>query len=527
MSDLTCRCTPASTTSAARLVSSVQSNYNSIAGRVTDLETEVADLDDRVSELESNITVNESPFVVVDNEAEVLAALPLGKILLWRGEGNDGEISLTAPVDVDIRGTKIWGYGYKPGATGHFSKVKFDHPVIPNVGSPNLYGFKINAADIEIAGLEVQGNDALDLAKVSYIAFRLSTVADAARFHLHDVVGYNLCQLVGKDGSNGAAVTTDLTVERVYGYNLTHTGVGIQNGARNPRVLNSRFIPKPSGFGLTFTTTKGIFMSADIHDALIDNVYVEGCAELGIEFTSTPISGTTFNPMLRNKVRCCKVCDTNSFGISMAFPTDGLIESNLVENVKGIGIESTGGSSVGQSNAPHNAIMRGNIVRGVTADNAYASGIVSDKTFGDIMEGNHVYGVASTFAGANAHQYARGLLVYEARLASVRNNKAFETDGIGCYVHTDAAGAANAMHTIEGNDFYVSAASTKATHAMLVFNSRAVIRNNTAWEPVSGIALQKYECNINLPQTLDIGFAWTAPISGNVLFDESNLRLTY
>lgn len=526
MSDYTSRCTPARDLSCARAVAGVQSNVNSVVARVTALETTTADHEDRITELEGLAGVSESAFVIVDNEAEFDAAIATGKHLLLRGEGNGGEISLTGVKDIDVPGTRIWGYGYKPGATSQYSKIKFDHPSIPNVGNPNLYGLKINAADIDIGGFEVQGNDALDLNKVSYIAFRLSTTVDAARFHLHDIVGYNLCQLVGKDGGPGAAATTDMRLERLYAHTLTAHGVGMQQSVNNGVIRDCKFIPKPTGYGLTFTITKGIQLGSDINDMLIENVRVENCAELGIELTSTVISGANFHPMYRNRVIACSTYNTGSFGISFGFATDGLIQGCHVESAVGIGIESAAGYIIGQTNRDHNNRVLDNVVRNVTSP-SYATGIVADKTVGDLIRGNLIEGVTSDFAGASAEFYTRGILAYDGQSTTIDGNKVRNVDGTSCYLLTAAATNMNAHHIVRNNDFRVTAAETKARYAVYVFNSRAVVRNNEAWEPTGGTVTQKYEVNNAAPATVYTGADWSTEAQLNQLFTDTNLRLTY
>lgn len=527
MADLACRCVPANYTSTARLVSGVQSNVNSLAARVTDLETTTADHEDRIEDLESAIQVSESPFTVVDNEAELDAALLTGRHILLRGEGANGVITVTSQKDVTIPGTKIWGYGHNPGSTDHYSKIKANFAALGNFATPfQPIVFNIEASNVEFAGFDLEGRDANDLVSTSYVAFYLSPAHELENVAIRDVTIWNVWRAVAKWGYEGCSATRRFTFERNKVHSIVSSAVGLQQSIYDSRFLNNLIIPRLTGNPNTFVNCQGFTVTADVRDCIFDGNKVENPSRMGFELTSVAHSANTYEPMLRNRIINNTVLNAGSMGISFGFATNGFISHNVIDGAGGIGIENSAGFTLGESNVPHNAVISNNLVNNVSGA-GYVSGIIADKTVGDIIEGNIVRDVASSEAGVEPHVYARGVMVYDAKRANVSANQIFETDGIGCYVQCINLSNMDAQAVVQGNNFRVEAAQTKAKYAVYVFDARAVVRNNVAWEPTGGVITQKYETNINLPAVVYPGFAWTADVTGNNLFTESNLRLEY
>ena len=150
-----------------------------------------------------------------------------------------------------------------------------------------------------------------------------------------------------------------------------------------------------------------------------------------------------------------------------------------------------------------------------------------DRTRGDLISGNKIEDVASTFAGALPHFYARGILVYESREAVVQGNNVRGVDGIGCLVQNVALDRMLAQHVIENNVFRALSTNTKAVHSVYIFDCMAVVRNNTAWYPSSGGITNTFVCNLNGSAVIKPGFAWSADVSGSAAFQESNLLISY
>lgn len=525
--DMTCRCVPANTTAISRLVASAQSSTNSLAGRVTDLEETVAEHEERLDELETAITVDESPFVMVDNETELDAALLLGKHILLRGEGNAGEIELTSQKNVRIPGTRIWGYGHKSGSTNHMSKIKANFPVLPAYGSlfqPLI--FNIEASNVEISGFDLEGRDANDATYDSYIAFYLSPNHYLENVQVSDVSMWNLARAVGKWGYNGCQITRRFGFERNKVHSVTQSVIGLQQSIYESRFINNHFTPRLTGNPNTFVNCQGYVVTADVRDCVFEGNRVENASRMGLEMTSVAHTALTFEPMLRNRVINNTFLNCGSMGISFAFATNGMISGNLIDGAGGIGIESTAGYTLGESNAEHNALITNNVVCNVTGA-GYVSGIIADKTVGDLIEGNIVKMVSSSEAGAEPHVYARGVMSYDAKRAQITNNQIFDTDGIGCYVQCNALSNMDSQTVVQNNNFRIKSAQTKAVYAVLAYNARSVIRNNVAWEPSGGPGTQRFTSNMVAPAVTYPGFAWTSDVSGFSDFTESNLRLTY
>jgi Right handed beta helix region len=488
------------------------------------LKTNVTELFERTDDINNYLGVSESPFIVVDNEAELDAALLVGKHILIRGEGSNGEVSLTNTKTLNIPGTRIWGYGYTENNIDHYSKIKFDHLFIPAYGAGNLTGFNVEAPDIQVAGLEIQGNDAISLADGSYFVFALSTSIDVARFKLSDVYVTNVNRIVSKTGAEGSAVTSDLTIERVRANRLIGYAVALQQGLYRPRIKDCHFDIKPSGFGLLFPNTKGIYFASDVKDAYLSGNTIENCSNEGIELTSTATIAdpAIFHPMSRNHIIGNTVKNVGAIGISQGFCIDGIVNSNAIDGAVGIGIESTGG----QSSSDHNSVIFGNNIRNISSVGGYCSGISCDRSTGDNIFGNTIDTVYSSFNGAGKETYARGILVYDSKNTFVHGNNISDVDGTGCFVMSAILNNMDIQAVIQNNVFKAAASNTKAVYAVYVFDSRAVVRNNISWAPVGGAILQSFYVNNNAPATVYPGFEWTAEVSSQT-FMESNLELTY
>lgn len=524
MADLTCRCVSPSTVSAARAVAGVQSNLNSLAGRVTDLETEVVDLDSRIDDLED---AQDSAFIIVDNEAELEAALLVGKHILLRGEGNAGVIEISSMKTVSVPGTRIWGYGYNTGGTAHRSKIKcnFDNPKAYGAPFPDV-AFFIDVSDVEIAGFDVEGLDANDLVNASYIPFMLPVAKSVDRIHIHDIEAYNIHSFLRKDGYQNAQVTTRLLVENCNIYNVVSFAFSIRESLHNSTIRNNTITLRQDGDPATFPNAQGIYLAVDIKDCTIEGNVIKNANRMGIELFSLAYTVGDAMPMYRNRVINNTVLNSGDIGISVTYSKDALIHGNIVDGAVGIGIESSNGSTLGENSNPHNATITDNIIRNVTSA-TYATGIACDQSIGDIVCGNKIEGVTSDFAGASSWAYARGIIVYRAKECMVSNNTFKGVDGVGVFMQPAGLLNTEIDAIIQNNVFRVSENETKAVHAVMAQGTSAVVRNNVSYEPVSQIAQGKFSTQFISPAVVKPGFAWTADVSTDTIFDESNLVITY
>lgn len=527
MADYTCRCVPANTSTVSRALASANSAVNGLAERVTDLETTSEDHETRITTLES---VNESPWVVVDSEADLEDALATGRKILLRGEGSGGEIQVSKMLTVGVPGTCIYGYGYKPGSTTSYGRIKASWATaLPAYGdsfAPVI--FNITADKVEFGGFEFEGRDDADINDTTYksfILFSLFAGSDVEDVYIHDVRARNIERFISKWGYEGAGVTRRLRAERNYVENVVNFTVSIQESLYQSVFRDNVFIQRADAAAATHTWSQGFYVTSDVLDTIIDNNVVRNANRMGIEMMSGSYTAGLFRPMFRNKITNNRVIDAGSFGISMAYARDGLISGNTVDGATGIGIESTNGSQ-GENSERHCAHILGNSIRNVTSA-TYASGISCDRGTGDIVAHNRVEDVYSDFSGTSQHAYARGLMIYDALRVQARGNSFERVDGCGVLLQRNAETAADMQTIIEGNTFRVEETDTKALYAVLLQGAIAVVRNNVAWEPTSLLAQAKFACQFNSANPIYAGQSYTAPIIADGAFLDSNLVISY
>ena len=215
-------------------------------------------------------------------------------------------------------------------------------------------------------------------------------------------------------------------------------------------------------------------------------------------------------------------------GISNTYNEDGIIAGNTVDGFKGIGIESSNGSSPDEVITNTNNLIANNIVRnGRNTDADYVTGIAVDQSVNDLVVGNKIIGISSTYTGPNPPWgFARGIIIYRGTRASVKSNSLIDVDGVGVFVQPAHLAPASIMAMVENNDFYISPGMTKAGYAVMVQSARAVVRNNTAWAPAGGPGSQYFYFQFNNSTTVNHGDQGEI-ISTDGEFDDSNLKLFY
>lgn len=523
--DLTCRCVPANQTSVSRLVAGCTSSVNSLTGRVTDLETEVTDLDSRVDALEG---INESAFIIVDNEAELTAALLVGKHILLRGQGNAGVIEITSMKTVAIPGTKIWGYGYRYNNVNHRSKIKCRFTNPKPYGTPfQDIAFNIQTSNVEFAGFEVEGLDVNNLVDASYIPFYLSPAHAIKNIHICDIKAYNIQNFIAKWGYQNAQITRQLVVERCEIDNVVGYAFYLRESIYDSIIRDNNITLRQDGDPATFTNSQGFHVVSDIRRMRVENNRIKNPVRMGMEFFS--VAYTVGNFMLMEDIQIVGniINNAGSMGISATYGTY-LIDGNIINTAYGIGIESANGSTLNENINIHTARITNNTIRNVTAINNYATGISVDKSINDHVSGNRIDVVSSTFVGANDFAYSRGIMLYGSRRAKICDNQIHNVNGCAILIQNAGYPITEAQSVVENNNILMRDADTKAKYAVLVQGCTSVIRNNVAWEPVSQVAQAKYLAQFLSPNgAVYPGLEWTAPVTTNAFFRESNLVITY
>jgi hypothetical protein len=474
-----------------------------------------------------SIGVTESPYVIVDSEAHLDSALLLGKWAVIRGEGNNGVVPVTGQKNVTVRGTKVLGYGYKPSGTGFFGKIKANMGNIPTSEPFSPIIFNLQANDLEFAGVEYEGRDALSLDYWSYVPFYLSPFHELNNISIHDNKFINVYSLITKWGFFGCEPSRNIFAERNVVSNCSHYAFGIQQSLYDSRFKDNTLDMRAEGAPTTFEYSQGFGLLCDIRNCSVEGNTVNRPTRLGIEFMSVAYAGlAALQPMFRNRCVGNIINDANSTGISMAFTPSALIHNNTVNGARYIGIESVNGSVEGENpNQPHSAIITANRVLNVTSP-SYATGISCDLSVNDIVQGNHVEGVTSDYVGAEAFYYARGIHLAGTRNAYVNNNHVFNYDGTGILLQAKGVPAGEAQAVVQNNVFRLTEAQLKALYAIHIGDCRAVVRNNISWEPVTELAKGRYFVGSNQGQPVYTG------TDGNVAafdsyFTDTNLVLPY
>lgn len=524
MADLTCRCVPANYTSVSRAISGVQSNINSVAGRVTDLETEVVALDSRIDALEG--ADDGSAFVIVDNEAELDAALLTGKIILLRGEGNAGVIEISSQKTITVPGTKIWGYGYKSNSVNHRSKIKCNFTNPKPYGSPfSDVAFYVQASHVEFAGFEVEGLDTNDLINASYIPFYLSPAHTLENIQIRGIKAYNIHNFIAKWGYQNALPTHQLVVEDCEIDNVVNYAFYLRESIYDSTIRRNKITLRQDGDPATFADAQGLYITSDIKRLRVEANRIRNANRHGMEFFSVAYTPGDFMPMEDIQIVGNIITNSAGMGISASYGTY-LIDGNVIDGAGGIGIESTNGSTLNENNSPHTARITNNRIRNVTAA-TYATAISCDQSEDDHVSGNLIDGVTSDFVGTSSFAYARGVLLYRSRGARVCDNKFRRVDGCAVLIQDGGVTNSEAQAVVENNTVRVEETDTKALYAVLAQGCTSVVRNNTSWEPVSQLAQAKYFAEFIAPGAVYAGFAWTAPVIADGYFQESNVVLTY
>lgn len=472
------------------------------------------------------IEATESPYAICDSEAHLDVALAQGKWAVIRGEGNNGIVNVTSQKNISVRGTKILGYGHKPGVTGYFGKIKAN---MPNVAIAEAFAplmFNIQTNDFEASGLEIEGRDSLDAAYWSYIAFYLSPFHALSGINIHDNKIVNMSRALGKWGFFECEISRNIAFERNHIVDCSHAAIGLQQGIYNSVFRNNVFDMRADAAPATFTDAQGISLFCDIRDCLTEGNIINNPNRMGIESIAVEYpSIAPLQPMWRNRFVGNIINNAGSAGISVAFTPSALIHNNTINGARYIGIESANGSTLGQNpNTAHSAIITANRVLGIHSD-LYSTGISCDQSANDIVEGNHVEGVTSDYTGVDAHYYARGILMSRTRNGMISGNHVFNCDGNGVLIQGLGVPANEGQAVVQNNVFRVTEAQTKALYAVFVEDARAVVRNNVSWEPQSGIAQGKYFVGTNDGQPVYTGTAGN--IAVNTFFTDTNLVLPF
>lgn len=473
--------------------------------------------------------VNESPYMICDTELQLATAISQGRWAVIRGEGNGGEIPITAEKQVSVRGTQVLGYGYKPETTAYYGRLKGAFTSLDAYGGSTAQKiFDIQTSDFRCAGVEIVGRDENDFTFHSPVAFYLAPTFDINNITIEDCFIEKVVSGVAKWGFIGALPTRNFRFRRNQVQKFQNNGLGIQQSLYDARVSDNRFNGKPAGYSLSFPNCQAVTLTADVNDAILNDNRIENCVRWGIEMTSTVISGTTFHTMLRNKAFKNTVLSCGS-GISMVFAKDGMIGFNTLDGITSVGLESGGaGSFLGQSSGKHNVAIHKNIVRNVAGAGADCCAISSDNSDGDVITNNDIFNVDAAKSGSAIWSYSKGISLWQNRGAIVRGNNVNEVNGSSIIYQPGSQGELLARYMIENNVCRATTAlAPEARYGVIGVFDGGTIRNNVAWEPTTGTAQQRFYSYGLVNARIYAGHAAEAPLFGDAFFTGSNHILTF
>lgn len=477
--------------------------------------------------------IDESPYIIVDTEQELNNAIAVGKWAVLRGEGNNGIIPITTTKTISVRGTRILGHGYKAGGTGYYGKLQGAFADLPFASPfPNNF-FIVRADDVTFEGFEAEGRPAGNsLSYLSPAIVYLDPTLSSKNTHIRQLKVSKVSAAIAKWGYNGAASHYNLRVQDCNFESFQSYCISIQNNLISAIISGNTFVGRPAGDPL-FAACQAITLTAGIYDCVIENNHISDCVRMGMELTSTIITGTTFNPMKRNRISQNTVRNCGSMGISCGFHTDTVISSNVIEDVQYVGIESAGGSELGQSSQLHNCTIESNIIRNVTGSESWVNGISTDSSVRDIIKGNVISNLSSTWDGGTlgfVWNKVRGISAYRSQNVLIDSNQFYNVSGTGIYMQSSDKPYLDSQAVIQNNLFKATTDATDARYAVVIENSLAVVRNNVSYQPSGHVTIkQDFLADSPIAPCVYTGDTAAGPLrqSSSEFFRGSNLQINY
>jgi len=312
------------------------------ASRIAGVESSVVSLDTRVAAAEGTIITHGNritalealPMVVATTEAEILAAVAVGKWVLAIGIFN-----LTQAIQLTVPRTRVWGV---KGLT------KF---VRPHVNGSAVNVFEISTWGWQIKGVEITTNHPLT-SDTGYhpndtgIQIDSNSAVDWSGGLIEDVyihhVGWGIRRW---PGSAASAPAIGVTLRNVRIESFCRGGLELNWRMRHLRLENV-YIYGRVGAESHVVYGNGIWVGNYCDELSMDDVYVTEVDRLGVEVWNSRVgpvnTGGNSNPVLHN-VRCGYIGrnpqPAGSFGLSVIGTGVIKMDNCHVDRAFGIGME--------------------------------------------------------------------------------------------------------------------------------------------------------------------------------------------
>ena len=366
--------------------------YQQSDQRIIDTEISVANHEVRITAVEEIATGSSRSLSYVETEAQLLAEINSGKIIVIKGT-----ITLTSTLILSVEGTTLIGYNKS-------SKLLFPH----NASSARSV-ILVEAKNVSIINLDITTNHPLSSnTSILDIGIQLSTgVQNISGLFVDRCQIHNVIYGMRRTSGSTSAYADNVTISRNHIYSIGSYGIDFWWKVRNAKIINNRFEGRLSGETHP-QIGNGIWIGNYADYAQIKDNEITAFGRHAIEYWNsqdTPentdgnlnaiISGNIIYGMLNSP--------GSSFGIS-AFG-NGVIRilNNTVRDCT-LGIETYGDkTNLGFIQCIGNSVENW-LSNGITINGVRGGALVSDNHIGPpstLLTSNGTNGIMVIFGGSN------------------------------------------------------------------------------------------------------------------------------
>lgn len=394
------------------------------------------------------------PYRMVGTVAELDAALAAGGDIILK----PGTYDLPVYREIGVNGTRLIGM---PGVV-----LRSTFNGLPGLDYNHV--LFLNAHDVTIEGLEITSTKNLAAADgLTHYGVSFSAIAPS-RVKIRRCKIHNLSLGISRIAGGGAPWSEDVLVEDCQIGDFTQYGILGDWNVRRWRLLRNRIAGRFNGGG--YAANSCIDLEHGVEDVLIEGNECSHSSEILLEVAfdvdRVKIIGNT-----------CRKGDPagSSFGVSLGGCRNSLVAGNIVDDVRGIGIEVS--ESYGSPTPGQRAYVSvlGNVVRGVSAQPGLCTGISVDKIGAVLVEGNHIEGMAAA-AGSYGVQVVNGS--YEAMVLGNYLRKCGER-----FIFLNAAPRCR----VAGNQLHWGTGDLDGAIAIYAIAGGSAIEDNEAYAPAGKV----------------------------------------
>jgi len=407
------------------------------------------------------VSVDESPFAMVDTEAQFDAALASGRSMVLRGEGSGGVIPLTTPKVVTGRYTEIKS---DAGAALSFT-------LDLNLPAYLLRGITVHADDVTFRNFELTSTHPVASNPCYGIAFSEGNENHGHRMKVLDMHIHNWRRCISKDGSLITTPHEDILISRVYCHTFNEIGAALNFGFTRLTARDSRFIGRVGG--ATHQTHNGVWGGSNWRDCVWENCLFADVSRIGIEAT---IANYDYYHERTQFVRCVSR-NCGSMGFSAGFGTGIIYDKCKVDGAVGCGIELCGRPP---EHDPSGYVYAQGIIDGCQVENitgpSFVVGISVDGARDSMVRNTRLANVSCDFPDE-----ARGIWVSDSERSSIRGCN-LENAG-HCYVRLvrSSAPRGRGLNEVVGNTFR-NLENSGSHLAVYVEDTTVEVGRNIIWQ---------------------------------------------